>query len=282
MARKKRRARQPESKAREPELSVAMVEQRLLTTSFPRMQMVLILALAALTTFFCSASLVALDVRRMGVRYALAVVGGYAFFLSLVRVWIAYQTRNWRFGRTPREQRAELPSIALNDLTDLSALADFGSSVGDGFSGGGGAFGGAGASGDFGSGGRQREWQQRRWRRERDRRRRQCRRRPSDRDCRHRRAWRADRRWASWFIRRPRCSQRYCWMWRSQVLCTSETSVTSAATGRGVLRRTYKPMLVLAVFARYSASPCKAWHPRKIRSAPCSRAHASKTSHGAH
>jgi len=44
MARKKRKVR----KAGPPELSPKLVEQRLLATSFPRLQMVLILSLAAL------------------------------------------------------------------------------------------------------------------------------------------------------------------------------------------------------------------------------------------
>ncbi len=153
MSKKKRK---PQAR-RERGVTASMVEQRLLATSFPRLQMVLILSLAALGTFFSSASLVALGLRSMGLRYALAVIGGYAFFLSLVRVWIAYQTRNWRFGRPPREREprsaTERGSSDLNiELPDLSALADLGGSAEADFSGAGGAFGGAGASGDFGFG----------------------------------------------------------------------------------------------------------------------------------
>lgn len=154
MSKKKRR---PQA-TRERGITASMVEHRLLATSFPRLQMVLILSLAALGTFFSSASLVALDLRSMGLRYALAVVGGYGFFLSLVRVWIAYQTRNWRFGRPPRASEkppspSERGSSNVNvDLPDLSSLADLGGSAEAGFSGAGGAFGGAGASGDFGLG----------------------------------------------------------------------------------------------------------------------------------
>lgn len=157
MAKKTRKA-QPRIR-RERGVNAVMVEQRLLASSFPRLQMVLILSLAALGTFFSSASLVALDLRSMGIRYALAVLGGYGFFLSLVRVWIAYQTRNWRFGREPRAEdhgkehdraKREQGASSLNiDIPDLSALADLGVSA-EGFSGAGGAFGGAGASGDFG------------------------------------------------------------------------------------------------------------------------------------
>ena len=125
------------------------VEQMLLATSFPRLHMVLILSLAAVGAFLSSASLVALGVESMAARYALAVVGGYLFFLASVRVWIAYQTRNWSFGRgaeqEPRRARSRSLDPGTIDLPDLSAL----SSADAGFSGGGGEFGGAGASGSF-------------------------------------------------------------------------------------------------------------------------------------
>ena len=152
MAKKKGKARAKlpqRSEIGAPGLAAAQVERRLLTTSFPRLQMVLILTLAALATFLCSASLVHLGLEAMGMRYALAIVGGYLFFLSLVRVWIAYQTRNWRFGR-PAQQSGERHSFDVNiDMPDLSALGELGGSV-DGFAGAGGEFGGAGASASFG------------------------------------------------------------------------------------------------------------------------------------
>jgi hypothetical protein len=125
-----------------------MVEQRLLATSFPRLHMLLIIVLAALGAFLSSASLVALGVGNMGVRYALAVAGGYLFFLSFVRLWIAYQTRGWSFGR--RQRAGDSLPEAHVDLPDLSALGDLSAAGDSAFSGGGGAFGGAGASGSFG------------------------------------------------------------------------------------------------------------------------------------
>jgi hypothetical protein len=139
------------------------VEQMLLATSFPRLHMVLILSLAAVGSFLTSASLVALGLHSMAARYALAVVGGYFFFLASVRGWIAYQTRNWSFGRrtgqraTEDAQSFDLDLVDIDiagnidldlgriDLPDLSAL----SSADAVFSGGGGGFGGAGASGSF-------------------------------------------------------------------------------------------------------------------------------------
>ena len=148
------------------QLNVKQVEERLLATSFPRLQMLLILSLAAVGTFLCSAMLVRFGLKSMGVRYALAVLGGYLSFLSFVRVWIAYQTRNWAFGRAkqaPSEKRQTrgmrdevvdgLDALSKVDLPDLSALGDLGSSAGSAFSGGGG---GASASFDvdLGSGAR--------------------------------------------------------------------------------------------------------------------------------
>jgi hypothetical protein len=134
------------------ELTAQRVEQMLLATSFPRLHMALILALAAVGAFLTSASMVALGSTSMGLRYALAVVGGYLFFLLFVRVWIAYQTRDWSFGRRDREQWRESSDTSALELPDLSALGDMASSVEGGFSGGGGSFGGAGASGSFGDG----------------------------------------------------------------------------------------------------------------------------------
>lgn len=112
--------------------------------------MALILALAAVGAFLTSASLVALGLGTMGARYALAVVGGYLFFLLLVRLWIAYQTRNWSFGRRKQERGQQSSDLGDIDLPDLSALGELGSAAEGGFAGGGGDFGGAGASGSFG------------------------------------------------------------------------------------------------------------------------------------
>jgi hypothetical protein len=131
-------------------VSAQQVEKLLLATSFPRLHMALIWALSAVGAFLTSAALVALGLSSMGVRYALAVVGGYLFFLSFVRVWIAYQTRNWSFGRRKPEDRARSNDPGNFELPDLSSVGESTGAVGSGFSGGGGASGGAGASGSFG------------------------------------------------------------------------------------------------------------------------------------
>src|SRR6478735_8302114 len=145
-------ARKAKRKARAGRrLNAKQVEERLLATSFPRLQMMLILSLAAVGTFLCSALLVRCGLKSMGVRYALAVVGGYLSFLSFVRVWIAYQTRNWAFGRAkpePSEKRHldsdlsdgldALSKVDVPDLSSLNELGKLGSAAGNAFSGGGG------------------------------------------------------------------------------------------------------------------------------------------------
>lgn len=149
------------SKRRGPQAGAALnpkrVEQLLLATTFPRLHMVLILALAAVGAFLTSAFLVAMGVEVMAARYALAVVGGYLSFLAFVRMWIAYQTRNWSFRRdeSKNNQRTNQQSTQRSndldiDLPDLSALGDLGSATESAFAGGGGGFGGGGASGSFG------------------------------------------------------------------------------------------------------------------------------------
>jgi len=148
------KAKQAASAAQE--LNAKQIEQRLLATSFPRLHMMLILSLAAIGTFLSSASMVRMGLDSMGIRYAFAVFGGYVSFLSFVRVWIAYQTRNWAFGRhKPAQKKSEESKLSFDgnlEIPDLSALGDLGNlagSAGNAFSGGGGEFGGAGASASF-------------------------------------------------------------------------------------------------------------------------------------
>jgi uncharacterized membrane protein YgcG len=97
--------------------------------------MVLILALASLGAFLCSVALLRAGLDVMAWRYAAAAAFGYLLFLALIRVWLAYQRRRLSF-----------------DLSGLDAGGGGGSwgSGGGGFAGQGGSFGGGGASGSFG------------------------------------------------------------------------------------------------------------------------------------
>ena len=139
-----------------PELNAKQVEQRLLATSFPRLHMMLDLVARRAGHVSQLGLAGAHGALEHGRALSLAVACGYLSFLSFVRVWIAYQTRNWSFGRRKPEERRtfdgnlDLPSFDGNlDLPDLSALGDLAGSAGQAFSGGGGEFGGAGASASF-------------------------------------------------------------------------------------------------------------------------------------
>jgi hypothetical protein len=121
------------------------VHRRLMQTSFPRVQMMVILALAGLGSFLSSATLLALGFDGMTLRYALAAALGYLMFLLLVRLWIAYQERSLSLDG--------LDGVDLLDV-DLPNLNLTGSAVAESFGGGGGgSFGGGGASGSWGDSG---------------------------------------------------------------------------------------------------------------------------------
>ncbi|MFT3924462.1 MAG: hypothetical protein QM778_18130 [Myxococcales bacterium] len=126
------------------------MRERLLATSFPRIQMVAILILAGLGAFLSSALLLRLGFDGMASRYALAALFGYLAFLGLVRLWISYQQSSLSLDGldVPDLANIELPNVNLGGLGDGSdALAR----AADSFEGGGGSFGGAGASGSWGA-----------------------------------------------------------------------------------------------------------------------------------
>lgn len=96
------------------------------------MQMLLLVSLAGLGAFLVSAGLLHGGLGSMAARYFFAAATGYLFFLVLVRLWLAYQRRQWsRDGDVPIES------------------GDGAGSVEPEFSGEGGAFGGGGASGSY-------------------------------------------------------------------------------------------------------------------------------------
>lgn len=107
------------------------LKQRLLAGSFPRLQMVLVLSLAGLGAFLCSAALLHGGLGNMMARYFLATAIGYALFLVLIRLWLEYQRRRWSFD-------LGLPDVDLGSSPSTPS-----------FSGGGGSFGGGGATGSY-------------------------------------------------------------------------------------------------------------------------------------
>ncbi len=67
---------------------LARLQQALETQSWPRLQMLLIVALTGLSGLLCSATLLRLGMQSMAWRYPLAVLGAYAVFLGLLWVWL--------------------------------------------------------------------------------------------------------------------------------------------------------------------------------------------------
>lgn len=86
--------------------AIAQARTRLLRQGWPRLQMLLIVALTALAGFLAAWAMLEAGIDTMALRYPLAVSMAYAVFLLLLWVWL-------RTGDT------ELPDIT--DLADLDA-----------------------------------------------------------------------------------------------------------------------------------------------------------------
>ena len=96
--------------------------------SFPRIILSLLVALTGGFGFLISFGLLHGGVRQMWLRYPLAVLGAYAFFLVLLRLWVGIErARFWREredgtvgfsdGRTP------VVSFELGDGVDYESYA---------------------------------------------------------------------------------------------------------------------------------------------------------------
>jgi hypothetical protein len=72
---------------------VNLTRERLLRESAPRVQLAVIIGLAGLAAFICSAVTLRIGFLWMAVRYPLAVMCGYAIFFGLIRWWIVWQRR---------------------------------------------------------------------------------------------------------------------------------------------------------------------------------------------
>lgn len=114
--------------------AIRRVEAQLRSQSFPRLQMLLLVALTGGFGLLASFSMLQLGLESMALRYPLALGAAYLFFLLLIWLWL----------RTNSEDYLDVP--------DLSGLVPSpGSSPGPGGcgSGGGGDFGGGGATASF-------------------------------------------------------------------------------------------------------------------------------------
>ncbi len=96
------------------------VQKRFIARSYPRVHILLILALSGLAAFLFSAGTLRLGLDHMGVRYFAAMLAGYATFLLLIRAWIECQ----RYGVDPVD--------ALDAADAASSTADAAGSVSPG------------------------------------------------------------------------------------------------------------------------------------------------------
>jgi len=115
-------------------VAVRRVQQRLLAGSFPRAQMALIVLLTGGFGLLSSFILLQWGVGSMAMRYPLALVLAYLFFLFLIGLWL----------RTNAQDHLELP-----DLLDGDARRPATEGIPQFESGAGGDFGGGGASASF-------------------------------------------------------------------------------------------------------------------------------------
>jgi hypothetical protein len=111
------------------EVSAGFVAQR-----YPRLIVSLILALAGLAAFAASAGTLRLGVEAMWLRYLVATVAGYAAFLLLLRVWIAFHREGWNLDLVPDFGGGVAPSGG-----ELGGVAPSQAGFSGGLSGGGGA-----------------------------------------------------------------------------------------------------------------------------------------------
>jgi hypothetical protein len=123
----------------EPESRAQRLKKRILHEYFLRLHMSLILTAVVASGVLTSKGLLELGVLSLPFRYPIAVIGSYAVFLGLVRIWIWYVAR-----------RQESAGRALDVFNNLGSSGGSGGSGGGGgasFRFGGGDSGGGGASG---------------------------------------------------------------------------------------------------------------------------------------
>jgi hypothetical protein len=87
--------------------AIARLRARLLRLEQPRLLMALIVALTGAAGFLTSAGLLQLGLRRMWLRYGVALVTAYLCFLLFVWLWALYRRRELRDDADRRERRDE-------------------------------------------------------------------------------------------------------------------------------------------------------------------------------
>ncbi len=115
-------------------LAIRRVETHLRSDSFPRLQMMLLVALTGGFGLLASFLMLRLGLDSMALRYPLALAASYLFFLFLLWLWLRTKTSDY---------------LDAPDLSGIVQPSGQPASAIDFPSGGGGDFGGGGASGSF-------------------------------------------------------------------------------------------------------------------------------------
>lgn len=115
-------------------LAIRRVKERLVRDSFPRIQMALLVALTGAGGLLASYGLLQAGLDTMALRYPLALVIAYVFFLFLLWLWLRSNAKDY-----------------LDALSIIPDVPDFGSAgvQSENMCGHGGTFDGGGASGNF-------------------------------------------------------------------------------------------------------------------------------------
>jgi hypothetical protein len=97
------------------------LERHLLRTSYPRIQVFLLVLLTGAVGLLTSTVLLHLQVRIMALRYVVSVAGAYGAFLVFVSLWILSQQRRWKgIVRSGGPRRANVREVEARSVKDGS------------------------------------------------------------------------------------------------------------------------------------------------------------------
>jgi hypothetical protein len=97
------------------------LERHLLRTSYPRIQVFLLVLLTGAVGLLTSTVLLHLQVRIMALRYVVSVAGAYGAFLVFVSLWILSQQRRWKgIVRSGGPRRANVREVEARSVKEGS------------------------------------------------------------------------------------------------------------------------------------------------------------------
>ena len=97
------------------------LERHLLRTSYPRIQVFLLVLLTGAVGLLTSTVLLHLQVRIMALRYVVSVAGAFGAFLVFVSLWILSQQRRWKgIVRSGGPRRANVREVEARSVKEGS------------------------------------------------------------------------------------------------------------------------------------------------------------------